>query len=111
MIRKLLLLGAGAAAGKVLLDRRRESQRALTSSGAGSGEVVDTPTGTDPNAKYSAAGFEDKSLGQAVNQDAELADRLVAESGGDEEQAERRFRDESAGAPKLRAQEHDNEER
>lgn len=97
VMRKLLLVGVGAAAGKVLLDRRRQSR----------GVVVDTATGTDPNAKYSAAGFEDKSLGQAVNQDAVLADRLLAESHGNEAEAEQRFREESAGAPKLRAQEHD----
>ena len=43
----------------------------------------DTATGTDPNAKYEQPGFEDKSLGQAVNQDMELVDELVAEEDGD----------------------------
>lgn len=58
----------------------------------------DTPTGTDPAAKYDRPGYEDKSLGQATAQDAELADRLVAESPSLEE-AERRFDAEAAGAP------------
>ena len=61
----------------------------------------DTATGTDPNAKYSAPGYEDKSLGQAVNQDMELVDRLMDETGGDAARAEERFNDESAGAPAL----------
>lgn len=61
----------------------------------------DTPTGTDPDAKWSTPGYEDKSLGQAVGQDERLADRLVAETGGDLEEAERRFTRESAGAPAL----------
>ena len=35
---------------------------------------TDTPTGTDPDATWSEPGYEDKSLGQAVDQDADLAD-------------------------------------
>jgi hypothetical protein len=66
----------------------------------------DTPTGTDPDAKYEAPGYEDKSLGQAVNQDQELVDRLVEESDGDEEEAQRRFDKESAGAPTIERQKH-----
>jgi diguanylate cyclase (GGDEF)-like protein/PAS domain S-box-containing protein len=64
----------------------------------------DTPTGTDPDARYDTPGYEDKSLGQAVNSDAELVDELVEESGGDLEAAERRFEQESAGAPALARQ-------
>lgn len=59
----------------------------------------DTPTGTDPDAEYDKPGFEDKSLGQAVQQDEELADELVDETGGDESEAERRFEEESKGRP------------
>jgi len=61
----------------------------------------DTPTGTDPNAKYERPGYEDKSFGQAVNQDQELVEELMEETDGDEEAAERRFQRESAGAPRL----------
>jgi hypothetical protein len=60
---------------------------------------TDTPTGTDPDARYDRPGYEDKSIGQATNQDAELADELLEETGGDEERAAERFEDESAGAP------------
>ncbi len=62
---------------------------------------TDTPTGTDPDARYERPGYEDKSLGQAVDQDQDLVDRLVEETDGDLEEAERRFRDASAGAPAL----------
>lgn len=64
----------------------------------------DTATGVDPTAKYDTAGYEDKSLGQAVNQDMELVDQLVEESGGDLDAAEQRFQQESAGAPALARQ-------
>ena len=64
----------------------------------------DTATGTDPNAKYDVAGYEDKSLGQAVNQDMDLVDRLMDETGGDEARAEARFNTESAGEPALERQ-------
>jgi len=60
---------------------------------------TDTPTGTDPDAKWSEPGYEDKSLGQAVDQDQELAEELLEETGGDAAEAERRFEEESAGAP------------
>ena len=59
----------------------------------------DTPTGTDPDAKYDKPGYEDKSIGQATQQDEELADKLLEESDGDEAEAEERFEKESAGAP------------
>jgi hypothetical protein len=68
----------------------------------------DTPTGTDPDAKYDTPGFEDKSLGQAVNQDEDLVDELLDETGGDVDEAEQRFEDLSAGAPALHRQ-HENE--
>ena len=67
----------------------------------------DTATGTDPNAKWTGPGYEDKSLGQAVNQDAQLVDRLVEETGGDLDAAETRFNRESAGAPALDRQRQD----
>jgi hypothetical protein len=69
----------------------------------------DTPTGTDPNAKYAHPGYEDKSMGQAVNQDQQLVDRLLDETGGDTRAAESRFASESAGAPALARQERDEE--
>ena len=59
----------------------------------------DTPTGTDPDAKYDRPGYEDKSLGQAVNQDQDLVERLVDQADGDLDSAERRFEAESAGKP------------
>jgi hypothetical protein len=65
---------------------------------------TDTATGTDPDATYDTPGYEDKSLGQAVDQDRELADRLMAEEGGDAEAAEARFDEEAAGAPTLERQ-------
>jgi hypothetical protein len=64
----------------------------------------DTATGTDPDAKYDQPGFEDKSLGQAVNQDMELVDRLLDEEDGDHRRASERFADESAGSPALKRQ-------
>ncbi len=60
---------------------------------------TDTPTGTDPDAKYGEPGYEDKSIGQATQQDEELAEELLEETGGDEQAAEERFEKESAGAP------------
>jgi hypothetical protein len=64
----------------------------------------DTATGTDPDAKYEQPGFEDKSLGQAVNQDMDLVDQLLDEEHGDQERAAARFADESAGSPTLQRQ-------
>lgn len=66
----------------------------------------DTPTGTDPDARYDEPGYEDKSLGQAVAEDAERVDRLVEESDGDLEEAEERFEEESSGAPARERQGH-----
>jgi hypothetical protein len=67
----------------------------------------DTPTGTDPRAKYSEPGYQDKSLGQAVNQDEQLVDRLLDETQGDVGAAESRFRSESAGSPAIARQENE----
>jgi hypothetical protein len=67
----------------------------------------DTPTGTDPDARYEQPGYEDKSLGQAVNDDQDLVDRLMEESDGDVDEAEQRFEEESAGAPARRRQNAD----
>jgi hypothetical protein len=64
----------------------------------------DTATGTDPDAKYEQPGYEDKSLGQAVNQDQDLVDDLLEQTGGDEAEAEVRFDEESAGAPARKRQ-------
>ncbi len=67
----------------------------------------DTATGTDPDAKYDQPGYEDKSFGQAVNQDQELVEQLLDET-GDESAAEERFEQESAGAPALQRQHDDS---
>jgi hypothetical protein len=64
----------------------------------------DTPTGTDPDAEYVQPGYEDKSLGQAVEQDQELVEQLVDEEGGDEEAAAERFTEESHGATAMQRQ-------
>ena len=59
----------------------------------------DTATGTEPAAKYEHPGYEDKSLGQAVNQDQDLVEDLIDETDGDVEEAAKRFEERSAGAP------------
>lgn len=51
----------------------------------------------DPNVEPSGGEVEGW-LGQEVDADAELAERLVAEEGGDVEAAEKRFEQESEGA-------------
>ena len=66
---------------------------------------TDTPTGTDPDAKYEQPGYEDKSFGQAVDADAELAERIAAEE-DDVEAAEERFEEEATGAPAIDRQQH-----
>ena len=60
---------------------------------------TDTPTGTDPDAKWDQPGYEDKSLGQAVDQDSELVDELLEESGGDQRGGRAPLR---GGEPRLR---------
>jgi hypothetical protein len=127
-MRKLFRLGmlALAALGaKSLYDRYQASMGSgggstggTTTGGATGGGAIDlstsrpanqsgrdTPTGTDPDAKYSEPGYQDKSLGQAVQQDEQLVDRLLDETGGNVGAAESRFRAESAGAPALARQE------
>jgi len=104
---KLALFAAIAYGAKTLYDNWQASQTRAGSTADGSRQGYDTPTGTDPGAKYRAPGYEDKSLGQAVNQDQQLVDRLVRETGGDLGRAEERFRSESAGAPALARQEPD----
>jgi hypothetical protein len=64
----------------------------------------DTPTGTDPEAKYEEPGYHDKSFGQAVDQDQELVEELLEETGGDTDEASSRFEQESAGAPAIEHQ-------
>lgn len=100
-ILRLGLVGALAYGAKRLYDRVRASR----GEGSSQGRVgYDTPTGTDPAAKYTEPGFQDKSFGQAVDQDQQLAEQLAAETEGDVEEAEARFRSESAGAPVLERQ-------
>lgn len=70
-------------------------------------EGQDTATGTDRDAKYEEPGFEDKSLGQAVDQDMNTVDALVAESGGELDAADEKFEEESAGSPALARQDGD----
>jgi hypothetical protein len=65
---------------------------------------TDTATGTDPEATYDQPGYEDKSLGQAVDQDRALVDDLLDATGGDEVEAEARFDRESVGRTTLRRQ-------
>jgi hypothetical protein len=65
---------------------------------------TDTRTGTDPDATYDHPGYEDKSFGQAVEQDRGLAEQLLDETDGDADEAARRFDQESAGAPTIARQ-------
>jgi hypothetical protein len=100
---KLAVLGMAAyGASQLYAQAKRFTTPAPSVSGTPSGR--DTATGTDPAAKWTGPGYEDKSLGQAVNQDNELVDRLVQETGGDLDAAEARFEEESAGAPALERQ-------
>lgn len=62
---------------------------------------TDTATGTDPDARFDRSGYEDKSFGQAVAQDAELAEEL---DGRDD--AEEAFEAASTGAPARQRQHH-----
>ena len=96
---------AAYGASQLYAQIKRTSTRAGWSATGATG--YDTPTGTDPNAKWTGPGYEDKSLGQAVNQDVELVDRLVEETDGDLDAAEARFKQESAGAPALDRQRRD----
>jgi len=69
----------------------------------------DTPTGTDPDAAYVEPGYEDKSFGQAVDADRELAERIAAEE-PDEETASERFDEEATGSPAIQRQRGDAED-
>jgi hypothetical protein len=83
------------------MQHEQDTDRTSTDPSAGG---RDTATGTDPDAKYEQPGFEDKSFGQAVNQDMDLVDDLIDEEGGDLDRAEERFDQESAGSPTLARQ-------
>lgn len=85
-------------------DRRSDPAAGSAAARDGRAPGTDTPTGTDPDAKYEQPGYEDKSFGQAVNQDQELVDDLVDAAEGDLEEAEQRFDEESAGSPTLHRQ-------
>jgi hypothetical protein len=111
---KLALLGGAAYAAKWAYDNYvAPDQQSTDNASSTTGEPVrigyDTPTGTDPNAKYAEPGYEGKSFGQAVNQDQELVDRLVQDNNGDMDEAASEFRDASAGAPALERQERAQE--
>jgi hypothetical protein len=105
MIRLAVLGLAAYGASQAYAQFKKSNLTGAPVTGGGTGR--DTATGTDPNAKWSVPGFEDKSLGQAVNQDADLVDRLVEETGGDLDAAEARLNEESAGAPALHRQRRD----
>lgn len=110
------IFGLAALGGIVLVAKRLYDARAGARSVAPPAQLRsapgstghDTPTGTDPHAKWSAPGYEDESLGQVVAQDERLADRLVAETGGDLEETERRFAREAAGAPAIARQDDES---
>jgi hypothetical protein len=106
-VMKLAVLGMAAyGASQLYAQAKKFSTPAPNSTTSGS-VGHDTATGTDPDAKWTGPGYEDKSLGQAVNQDVELVDRLVQETDGDLDEAEARFDQESAGAPALHRQRQD----
>jgi hypothetical protein len=104
---KLAVLGLAAIGGRTLYEKWKAMQAPASAGGTPQPRGYDTPTGTDPSAKYSGPGYEDKSLGQAVNSDQKLVDELVEEAGGDLAEAESRFKERSAGAPALTRQEND----
>ena len=108
MMTKVALLAGVAYAAKRAYETYMASGRQYAPGGAPIG--YDTPTGTDPAAKYTEPGYQDKSFGQAVAQDQELADRLVQESHGDMSEADARFREMSAGSPTLERQERGSAE-
>jgi hypothetical protein len=97
-IRAVVVLGGLAMGARALLRKRREGTATPT--------ARETATGTDPHAKWSQPGYEDKSFGQAVNQDQQLVEQLAHEAGGDLERAEAEFKKRSAGAPALARQDN-----
>jgi hypothetical protein len=101
LITKLAVLGGVAYLGKRLYDSYATPAQGVANANLGGLVGFDTPTGTDPGAKYSEPGYQDKSFGQAVDQDQRLVDELVRKSGGDVGAAETEFREASAGAPAL----------
>lgn len=105
---KLGVVGLAAYGGRTLWNRYgRDALAAWKGTDGGGAETPvgrDTPTGTDPLAKYEQPGYEDKSFGQAVKADQALADQLVREERGNLAAAEQRFDTESAGAPALARQ-------
>ena len=115
---KLGVLGLAGVGAKSLYDKYFADALGNAATGGGAIDLSETArppawpahetaTGTDPQAKYTEPGYQDKSLGQAVNQDQHLVDRLVEETHGDLGAAEARFRTESAGAPVLDRQQDD----
>ncbi len=105
LVTKLALLGGVAYLGKRLYDSYAAPAGGASNATLGSRIGFDTPTGTDPAAKYSEPGYQGKSFGQAVDQDQRLVDELMRTSGGDVGAAEAQFREASAGAPVLDRQE------
>lgn len=101
---KLAMLGGIVYLGKRLYDSYSAPARGAGNANLGGRVGFDTPTGTDPAAKYSEPGYQGKSFGQAVNQDQQLVDELVRESDGNLGAAEEQFRERSAGAPALNRQ-------
>lgn len=125
-LRRLTILAAAGYALKWLYEkyvvpaqRPMEPTSAMRPSGgtagpgltaAGDGRVgYDTPTGTDPAAKYREPGYQDKSFGQAVAEDQERVDGLLREHGGDADEAAITFRNVSSGAPALERQEREHD--
>ena len=108
MLLRIVVLGGLVYAGKWIYDNFIRSVVSAPQPAQPSRVGYDTPTGTDPAAKYDRPGYEDKSFGQAVNQDMETADRLLDETGGDVDEAAIRFRSVSAGAPALERQDSDD---
>jgi hypothetical protein len=101
-MRFLFKLGTLALAG---VGAKSLYEKYLAPAGAGAAPSGrDTPTGTDPAAKYTEPGYQDKSLGQAVSQDEALVEQLLDETDGNIHDAEARFANESAGAPTLKRQ-------
>lgn len=108
LLLRIAVLGGLAYAGKWIYDNFVRSAMPAPEPAPPMRIGYDAPTGTDPDAKYDWPGYEDKSFGQAVNQDMETAERLLEETGGDVDEAAIRFRSVSAGAPALERQKPDD---
>lgn len=111
LMRRIAVLVGVVAAVKWLYDKyvapARQPMQATSTMRSSAHVGYDTPTGTDPNAKYTEPGYQDKSFGQAVDQDQQLVEELVREADGDLDEAAARFAHESAGAPVLERQEQE----